>query len=270
MLKILFHCHVFPKGIFERNAPEAGIEGTPEELSRCTRELGFDKAVALAPGEAEEGNYGVDGDPNQWLREAVEDDDRLIPFMRLNPDHGRRAIDDMARYASKGFAGIKIHPESQGVDMRNEALDPFFAAAEDLGLPIVTHTGVLHGKMPLYTHEPMLFEPFIAEHPNLVLIMAHMGGLPYFRQVVGLMQSYPNVYGDITGMLTPSMWYIPPDELYLLHALGLSDRLIYGCDWPWGGVPHVQGQLDTLAASRFSEEEKSAILGGTLAKVLGL
>ena len=31
----------------------------------------------------------------------------------------------------------------------------------------------------------------------------------HFGQVLALMQSYPNVYGDITGTLVPSKWYLP-------------------------------------------------------------
>jgi predicted TIM-barrel fold metal-dependent hydrolase len=272
MPRILFHCHVFPKGVFERNLPDSGIEGTPAELARCARELGFDRAVAFAPGAATEAsNYAVEGDPNEWLAGAVADGDCadfLIPFMRVNPAHGDAAVTQMETYAARGFAGIKIHPESQRIDVSDPALDGFFAAAEELGLPIVTHTGVLSGKWPLSKHEPRLFEPFIAGHPELVLIMAHAGGAAFFRQVLGLMQSYPNVYADITGTLVPSAWYLPPHELNLFRHLGLSARLIYGCDWPWGGMPHVEGDLKALAATEFSDAEKEGILGGTLARLL--
>jgi len=272
-MKILFHCHVFPEGLFERNVPRSSVDGTPAELSRCARELGFDRAVAFAPGEEGEGPYGVAGDPNDWLVEAMSDgvcSDVLIPFMRVNPAHGARAIEQMETHASRGFVGVKIHPESQHVDLTDPSLDGFFAAAEELGLPIVTHTGVLSGKWPLARHEPMLFEPFIVAHPKLVLIMAHVGGAAFFRQVVGLMQSYPNVYGDITGTLVRSKWYLPPQELQLLSDLGVSDRLVYGCDWPWGGMPHVKADLDALEATTFSEAEKQGILGETLARLLAL
>ena len=71
--------------------------------------------------------------------------------------------------------------------------------------------------------------------------------------------------------LTPgSLWYIPPHELYLARDVGLRGRLIYGRDWPFGGVEAVKRDLAALAALDLPQEEKDAILGGTMARVLGL
>jgi hypothetical protein len=273
MLRILSHCHVFPKGIFERNAPDAGMDGTPAELARCARQMGFDRAVAFAPGVAGEGTrYYVTGDANAWLAEAVAEAEcsNLIPFMHLNPQDGQRAVEELEKYAALGFRGIKIHPEIQRIDLEDPGLDGFFAAAERLRLAVITHTGVLRGNWPLLKYEPRLFEPFIADHPGLNLILAHAGGVAYFRQVLPLLQSYPNAYADLAGVLVRSPWYIPLPELYLARDLGVTGRLIYGADWPWGGMPHVQRDLDALAATDFTEDEKAAMLGGTLANTLGL
>ncbi len=276
MLRILSHCHPVPKGVFEKVQPQAGLDGTPEELVRCARELGFDRAVALAPDLAtDDHQFGVAAEPNRWLADAVSAEacaGFLIPFMRLYPHQDLAgAIAEMERWAARGFAGIKIHPEIQRIDVGDPGLDPFFAAAERLGLPVLTHTGVLRGNFPLSRYEPILFEPFVAEHPGLTLIMAHAGGAPYFRQVLALMQSYPNVYADLTGTLTPgSWWYIPPQELYLARDVGLRGRLIYGADWPFGGVEHVRRDLAALDALDLPDGEKDAILGSTLARILSL
>ncbi len=273
MNRILFHCHVFPEGVFPANQPGASIQGTPDELARLLPEMGFDRAVVLAPGERSESAYSAEGDPNEWLERAIAEcsaPDRLIPFMRLNPGRPDESVPEMEKWAEHGFAGVKIHPESQQVDMRDECVLHFFTAAAELGLPVVTHTGMLHGRWPLARHEPRVFERFLFDLPDLTLLMAHLGGFAFFRDVVALLQSYPNLYGDITGTLTPSTWYMPPDELYVLHHLGLSGRLVYGCDWPWGGAPKVRADLNALDATRFDDGEKEGILGETVSGLLGL
>ncbi len=89
MLRILAHCHPAPKGQFEKLDPRAGLDGTVDELARCTRELGFDYAIALAPDLlADDAKYGVEADPNHWLARQLEDagrPDNVIPFLRLHP-----------------------------------------------------------------------------------------------------------------------------------------------------------------------------------------
>jgi predicted TIM-barrel fold metal-dependent hydrolase len=274
-IRILSHCHPLPAGVFREAAPEAGLDGTPEELVRCGSELGFDCAVAIAPDlSSDDTDYGVDAAPNEWLAGVMARPacaDYLIPFMRLNPTAGTRALTEMERYAGQAFAGVKIHPEIQGVDITDPWMEPFFGQAERLGLPILTHTGVLRGSFPLMKYEPRLFEPLVAAHPGTALIMAHAGGAPYFRQVLALMQSYPNVYADLTGTLTPgSLWYIPPHELYLARDVGLRGRLIYGADWPFGGVDRVRRDLAAISKLDLPDDEKEGILGVTLARLLGL
>jgi predicted TIM-barrel fold metal-dependent hydrolase len=276
MLRILSHCHPAPKGLFERLSPGTGLDGTAEELARCAPELGFDRAVALAPDLLEDDpDYGVPADPNGWLAQELAKPacaGVLIPFMRLYPHRDFGAcIREMEEYAARGFAGIKIHPEIQRMDISDPGLDAFFAAAERLGLPVLTHTGILRGRFPLSQYEPRLFEPYVRRHPGLVLIMAHAGGAPYFRQVLALMQSYPNVYAELTCTLTPgSWWYIPPHELYLVRDVGLRGRLIYGADWPFGGSTHVRQDLAALEGLALPDEEKEGILGGALARILKL
>jgi len=276
MLKIMSHCHPVPEGVFEKLQPNAGLDGTVRELVRCGRELGFDRVVALAPDLlSDDPGFGVESRPNEWLLQAIEEaacGECVIPFMRLHPQRDPEGtVERMEELAARGFAGIKIHPEIQRIDITDPALDAFFAAAERLGLPVLTHTGVLRGNFPLGRYEPRLFEPFVAAHPGVTLIMAHAGGAPYFRQVLALMQSYPNVYAELTGTLTPgSAWYIPPCELYLVRDVGLRGRLIYGTDWPFGGIEHVRRDLAAIDALDLPGEEKSLILGGTLQRILGI
>ncbi len=271
---ILFHCHPLPEGVFARNMPGSGLDGTAAELARCAREMGFSRAVVFAPDLAsDDAPYGVAGDPNEWLAHEIEATgagDFLVPFMRVNPTKPD-AIGEMTRWHAQGFRGVKIHPEIQRFGLDAPGLGEFFAAATELKLPVVTHTGVLHGRFPPSRYRPELFEPFVAAQPDLVLILAHAGGAAYFRQALALLQSYPNAYADLTGTLRPGKpWYIPPADLYLVRDVGLRGRLIYGADWPWGGMGHVLADLEALRCMQFDAEERAGILGGTIGCILDL
>jgi predicted TIM-barrel fold metal-dependent hydrolase len=271
---ILFHCHPLPKGVFERNMPGTGFDGTAGELVRCAHEMGFSRAVVFAPDlVADDAPYGVTCDPNEWLAaelDGLADCDFLVPFLRVNPTEPD-AVREMERWKAAGFVGVKIHPEIQRFGLDEPGLDEFFAAAAELKLPVVTHTGVLHGRFPPSRYRPELFEPFLAGRPELVLILAHAGGAAYFRQVLALLQSYPNTYADLTGTLRPGKpWYIPPTDLYLVRDVGLRGRLIYGADWPWGGTEHVLADLEALRGMQFDAEERAGILGGTIARLVDI
>ena len=195
----------------------------------------------------------------------------FVPFMRLNPAADPNAVREMERWKAEGFRGIKIHPEIQRFGLDAPGLDEFFAAAAELRLPVVSHTGVLHGRFPPSRYRPELFERFVAEQPDLTLILAHAGGAAYFRQALSLMQSYPNTYADLTCTLRPGLpWYIPAGELYLIRDVGLRGRLIYGADWPWGGTQHVLSDLEALRNMEFDAEERADVLGGTIARILGI
>jgi len=269
---ILFHCHPLPQGVFAQHRPDDGLDGTAAELIRRAREIGFSRAVVFAPDiVADDPPYGVAGDPNEWLArelDALPERDFLVPFLRVNPTKPD-AAHEMERWRAEGFVGVKIHPEIQRFGLDEPGLDEFFDAAAELKLPVVTHTGVLQGRFPPSRYRPELFERFVADRPDLVLILAHAGGAAYFRQVLALLQTYRNTYADLTGTLRPGrMWYIP--ELGLVRDVGLRGRLIYGSDWPWGGPKQVLADLEALRGSPFDADEQAAILGGTIARILGL
>jgi predicted TIM-barrel fold metal-dependent hydrolase len=80
---------------------------------------------------------------------------------------------------------------------------------------------------------------------------------------VFLVRRHPNVHLDLSG--------IPPKKLleYLPRLEELSDRCLWGTDYPSPGVPSMRKNLDEFAALPLSEGAKERILWGNAARVIG-
>jgi predicted TIM-barrel fold metal-dependent hydrolase len=83
--------------------------------------------------------------------------------------------------------------------------------------------------------------------------MAHGGRPIWYEQAFFLMRRHKNVWLDISG--------IPPKKL--LEAFPrleeVSDRVLFGTDWPSPGVKSIRQNLDDFLALPMSAEAKKRI-----------
>jgi len=98
----------------------------------------------------------------------------------------------------------EITAQYEGLSPSDPALDPYFALAEELDIPVGIHTGTSFPGMPyagspafrVSLGNPLLLEDLLVRHPDLRVFIMH-GGLPWQREAVALMQMYPQVYVDM-------------------------------------------------------------------------
>ena len=73
---------------------------------------------------------------------AERNADVLIPFGSVDPLQGEVAVEEARRQALElGVRGFKFHPSVQAFDPSAPEYIPLFATIEELGLPIIVHTG---------------------------------------------------------------------------------------------------------------------------------
>src|SRR5699024_9908045 len=73
---------------------------------------------------------------------AARNNDVLLPFGSVDPRLGEAAIEEAQRQASqRGGGGFKVHPSVQGIDASVRQFCPLWEALEEIGLPIISHTG---------------------------------------------------------------------------------------------------------------------------------
>ena len=263
------HCHVAPQGVFEKEFRRAGFpdrmtseSGTLENLSKLTKLLTIEKAIAFAPFP-----YQIPTGANDWLCDSLKNYPNIKGFATLNPKETEAPL-LLDYYIGQGLVGCKIHPPIFKVRINDPALDHFYAKAQKLKIPLLFHTGV-HG-WQLNQYIPLLLDEVAQKFPSLKIIIEHMGGIAFFDQALAVLQNNPNCYAGITGILSHSNpgYHIPNEKINLLIETIGSDRIIYGLDYPYGSLENWRKEIEIINAWKISEDDKLNILGRTLERVI--
>lgn len=211
----------------------------------------------------------------RWRREEPK---RIIPALAFNlgdaPTAARlRELHGQGRLAVIGEIGAQY----EGVAPDDPRLEPFWALAEELDVPIALHVGpgppgaAVIG-IPAYRmalSDPLLLEPVLVKHPHLRLYVMH-AGWPNADHMVGLLYAHPQVYVD-TGVID---WSQPRAEFhrYLrrLVEAGYGRRIMFGSDqmvWPDTIGPAVAA---IASAAFLTPAQKRDILHDNAARFLRL
>ncbi len=244
---------------------------TPEGMRRTLQEYGIDYAVGLA--EVSPLTTGVaDNDfVGRFCRQANALPDppegpkgRLIPFASINPYIENDLAAELERVVQEwGFRGVKLYPVYQYHYVNEPRMYPLYAKAQELGLPVLVHTGssVFKGARIKYG-DPLHLDDVAIDFPNLTIIMAHSGRPFWYEQAFWMARRHDNVYMEVSGL--------PGKKLleYFPRLEKLAHKVIYGSDWP--GNPDLRRNVEAIRGLPISEEAKWLILYGNAARILGL
>jgi predicted TIM-barrel fold metal-dependent hydrolase len=223
------------------------------------------------------------------LMTVPESNDRFIPSLMFPcendkaPNIGFKCFEDGSEFPStksirelvaagklKGLG--EITAQYAGIPPDDPRLDPYYALAEELDLPVGIHLGVAPpgvsypgpgfppNKSPNYrgdAGDPMKLESVLIRHPQLRLYVMH-AGWPFRDHMVYMLDMHPQLYVDISAL----DWAIPQPAFYsylkeLIDA-GFEKRIMFGSD---GGVKQLRiGVSSIVNASFLTEEQKRDIL----------
>ena len=176
--------------------------------------------------------------PNDHIAAAVRAHaDVFIGFAGVDPWKGRLAVDE-ARRAREflGLRGLKLHPGLQKFAPNDDRFYPLWAAAAELGLVCLFHTGMMGtgaglpggGGYKLKYVNPLLLDDVAADFPSLEIIMAHPGW-PWQPEQLAMARHKANLYIDLSGW---SPKYFPGELVQNMNGL-LQDKCLFGSDWPF-------------------------------------
>ena len=176
--------------------------------------------------------------PNDHIAAAVRAHaDVFIGFAGVDPWKGRLAVDE-ARRAREflGLRGLKLHPGLQKFAPNDDRFYPLWAAAAELGLVCLFHTGMMGtgaglpggGGYKLKYVNPLLLDDVAADFPSLEIIMAHPGW-PWQPEQLAMARHKANLYIDLSGW---SPKYFPGELVQNINGL-LQDKCLFGSDWPF-------------------------------------
>ncbi|WP_159500491.1 amidohydrolase family protein [Microbacterium sp. 18062] len=202
---------------------------------------------------------------------AARNADVLVPFGSVDPLQGEPAIDEARRQVHDlGVRGFKFHPTVQGFDPSDPAHIALFAAIEQLGVPIVVHTGQTGvgaglpggGGLRLALSNPVLLDDVAARHPDLQIVMAHPS-VPWQDEALSIATHKSNVWIDLSGW---SPKYFSP-ALVRAARTYLSHKMLYGSDFPALTPDRWFADVEAL---EFPESALERILKGNALRLLGL
>ena len=136
----------------------------------------------------------------------------------------------------------EITTQYAGVAPDDAKLEPYFALAEELDIPIGIHVGpgppgTAYFATPAYrvaAGDPLRLEPVLIRHPGLRIYAMH-AGWPFGDAMIAMMFANPQLYVDI-GILD---YAYPEADFYAylkrLVDAGMEQRIMFGSDnmvWP--------------------------------------
>lgn len=255
------HCHIYPGKIADRavhavgdfygihmdaeDGTSAGWLGLCQDtpISKC-----FAYSVATRPDQVES--------INDFIAAECEEHPEFIGFMTLHQDYPDPEK-EIGRAMGMGLKGIKLHPDTQQVDMDDDRLMAIYEIAQG-ELPLVIHTGDYRYD---FSH-PRRLKKILKAFPDLVVNAAHFGGWSIFDYGYELLRD-ENCFVDTSS----AQAFLGPLRTKELCSLYGADRVMFGSDFPmWS----PKEELDMLLATGLSDEELEKILYGNAMRFLGV
>lgn len=168
-------------------------------------------------------------------------------------------------------------PQYYGMRPTHPSLEPYFALAEEMDLPVGIHIGlgppgaayVGFRNYRMMDSNPLHLEDVLIRHPKMRLYVMH-AAWPMLDEMIGLMHAHPQVYIDVAII----NWGLPQKEFYyylerLVNA-GFGKRIMYGSDqmrWPQA----IDKSIEAIKSAPFlSDKQKRDILYNNAARFLRL
>ncbi|MBQ9885287.1 MAG: amidohydrolase family protein [Lachnospiraceae bacterium] len=177
---------------------------------------------------------------------------KLISFGGIHPDTGDYKGQLNILY-SKGFKGIKLHPDYQQTFIDDIRYLRIIEYASSLGMIIVAHAGFDVG-YPQLTHcTPDRAKRMLDEVKPEKMVLAHMGGV-FMGEWVEQILMGENVYLD-TAYVADIMDKAHFERMVRKHG---ADKILFASDSPWKDPGMMKSVIEGLALTK---EEKEMILG---------
>ena len=246
---------------------------------------------------------------NDWLADFIAyDPKRLVGIAMIPMDDVDWAVNELERVVKQGHKSVNIHLYSPpgSPPYRDKAYDPFWARAEEIGIPIQLHIITGRAPDPLHFHTPeeqataaqtlielfyegmgvlaneFIFGKILDRFPKLKLVCSEfeISWIPTFMWRLDQMQEamaarlpLPKLDMRASDYMKTRIWHGTIDDLYAAEAIphiGL-DQIMWGSDFP-----HIRSiGLDAKSRvgamfAQYSEADQAKLVGGTAAKVFGL
>jgi len=193
----------------------------------------------------------VSGEPDTMRTWKEAAPDRVIVgsdlrILRGTPD-GRlktRTPEELRALHKEGLLDVlgEVMTQYEGIEPGDARLEPYWALAESLDVPVGIHLGPGNPGDP-YTGSPLYrarnssalgLEEVLVRHPRLRVYIMH-AGYPFIADLRAVLFTHPQVYVDISAIVSSEPRAAFYRYLQELVEAGFGDRIMFGSDpglWP--------------------------------------
>lgn len=201
----------------------------------------------------------------------------ILPSAGFGSDGKLPSVAELRRLHAAGrlAALSEITTQYAGIAPDDPKLEPYYALAEELDIPVGIHLGpgppgTIYFATPHYrvaAGDPLRLEPVLVRHPRLRIYAMH-AGWPFGEAMIAMMFAHPQLYVDI-GILD---YAYPEADFYAylkkLIDAGMEERIMFGSDnmvWP----DAIGVAIDRVRRAPFLDErQKRLILHDNAARFL--
>ena len=159
---------------------------------------------------------------NDFIARSCAEDASLLGLAAMHQDFEDPEA-ELERAAGMGLLGMKLHPDTQRVDMDDDRFMRVYEICERLGLAVLVHCGDYRYD---YSH-PSRMKRILHEFPQLRVCAAHFGGW----SVQDLALEYLEEESCFLDM-SSSMKYLGLRRTRELCEIYGEDRMMFGSDFP--------------------------------------
>lgn len=264
-----FHVHTFPESIAERTLSVLldnmkhtyNIEqtlsygGTVPLLLEDMKKTGVDKSIIMPIATKPQQHTTINNFAEQIRSDKIISFGSLHPYMD-NPES------ELKNLKSRGFLGIKLHPDYQGVNADDEKFIHLVKKATELGMYVVIHSGYDTGIKPPFKGTVPRMRRLLNEVDDSFIILAHMGGFSQWDEVEEYLLK-TNAYFD-TSVVSR---FISPEQYKRIIIQHGADKILFGSDAPWESPKMT---LEFLKNAGLSDDAYEMITHKNAEKILNL
>lgn len=255
------HIHVWPDKIVDR-----GIGVASDQLHRYG-----DGRVASAlstmdgAGIARSISLGVADTPERVdaanAFAASLDPSHIVGFGSIHPGLSVEAnLESLRRH---GLRGAKVHPLFQGYALDDRGLWDILDAMQG-EFVVIAHVGDGDSPEKNARCTPLMMRQLVQNLPRLDIVACHFGGYLRLSDAEDLIVGMPVC---IDTSWPPGLGSLDPTRVRRIIERHGTDRVVFGSDWP---MANPLREVEAVRALGLSDEDTEAILGGNMARMLGI
>ena len=220
----------------------------PADLIALMDEAEVDLALTIPAPEASLPGWAPTD--NAFLKDVIERHPRILGCCHVDISRGDSAVDEFQKTVTDwGFKGLKLSISP------SETVDKLAEASAGLRVPVTIHT---NGSESIYPRISQLAD----DHPNLVIVMEHMGYRYHVNQALEITHKHPNIFLGSTVVASAE----PIVVLDAIERVGV-EQMLFGSNAPWA-IPRFG--VEGMRRLKLGNEEESLVLGGNFQRIYGL